>query len=117
MRSNLSQWTEIVRTIVDLPRFTALMATGLIAGTLATPALAQAGRGAAGPIQTFNCGELAGRNVAGASILSSGVVAPEARKATPCRSPRRMASSMMAATSPSVSPWSDCAFWATPRPL
>jgi len=63
----------------------AAFAAALCAAALTTPAAAQTGRSNAGPVQTFTCGELAGRNIAGAAILSSQVVAATATLAEHCR--------------------------------
>ena len=75
MKNGLSQCGASACATLNLPRFAAVLAAGLIVGTLATPTLAQVGRGAAGPVQTFSCEELSGRNIAGAAILSSQIVA------------------------------------------
>ena len=66
-------------------RTLAALAAALCATALAAPAAAQSGRSNAGPVQTFACGELAGRNIAGAAILSSQVVAATATVTEHCR--------------------------------
>ncbi len=85
MRIGLSRGDSIAHAMSGLPRLVTVLATGLIAGTFANPTLAQAGRGSAGPVQTFTCGELAGRNIAGAAILSSEVVTATAALPEYCR--------------------------------
>ena len=68
-----------------LPWLAAVLAAGAVAGGFTTAAVAQAGRAPAGPVQTFSCEELAGRNVAGAAILSSAVIAATAALPEYCR--------------------------------
>jgi hypothetical protein len=85
MRPSSSQGAPIARSRSTLPGLAAVLAASLMAASFASPALAQAGRGSAGPVQTFTCSELAGRNIAGASILSSESVAATATVPGYCR--------------------------------
>ena len=71
-------------------RLTTAFAAGLTVFALNAPALAQGGKAAAGtgtsgPVQTFACDKLAGRNIAGAAILSSEVIGATAGLPEYCR--------------------------------
>ena len=85
MRKILFNGIALTRATPTPTRLAAVLTAGLVAATFTGQTSAQAGRGSAGPVQTFTCGELAGRNIAGASILSSEPVAATAAVTGYCR--------------------------------
>ena len=85
MRKILFNGIALTRATPTPTRLAAVLTAALVAATFTGQTSAQAGRGSAGPVQTFTCGELAGRNIAGASILSSEPVAATAAVTGYCR--------------------------------